>query len=230
MKILLILLCGLPLFSLSQDCGNYLFMTKNTGVTMTIYDKKGKESGTQTWTINDVKNSGGVYQSAVSGEFKDDKGKVVSKSDGSYQCEKGVLKADVRMSMPQQQMENYKDAEAKFESAYIEYPSSMTPGQALSNVDFKMEVDNKGVINIITFKMTDRKVEIKESVTTPAGTWDAYVITYNSVFRIQIGPIGMPVNLAGKEWFVPGVGVVKTESYSKGGKLAGSTQITSITK
>jgi hypothetical protein len=230
MKRLLFLFMSLPLFSLSQECGNYLFMNDHSVVVMTVYDQKGKESGSQTWTIAEVKKNTDSYESVVNGVFKNSKGKEVASSSGVYKCENGVLKADARMSMPQQQMENYKDAEAKFESAYIDYPSNMSTGQSLNDVDFKMEVENKGVANIITFKMTDRKVESKESVTTPAGTWEAFVISYNSVFKIQIGPIGMPININGKEWFVPGVGVVKSESYTKNGKLTGSTQITSITK
>ncbi len=230
MKRLLFLMLGLPFLSHAQECGNFLFMNDHSVVVMTVYDQKGKETGTQTWTIAEVKKNNDAFESVVSGVFKNNKGKEVASSSGVYRCEKGVLKADARMNMPPQQMENYKEADAKFESAYIDYPSDMTTGQSLGDVDFRMEIDNKGVTNIITFKMTDRKVESKESVTTPAGTWDAFVISYNSVFRIQIGPIGMPVNIIGKEWFVPGIGVVKSESYTKGGKLTGSTQITSITK
>lgn len=230
MKQLFILFLSLPLLSNAQDCGNYLFMSNNSTVQMTVYDKKGKESGTQTWKIADVKNTGGNYESVVAGSFKDEKGKEISSSTGVYKCEGGVLKADVRMSMPQQQMSSYKDAEAKFESAYIEYPSNLTIGQSLKDVDFTMEVSGKNSApTIINFKMVNRKVESKEKVTTPAGSWDAYVISFNSTFKTQIGPIGIPINMEGKEWFVPGLGTVKTESYTKGGKLAGSTQITSIT-
>ncbi len=42
--------------------------------------------------------------------------------------------------------------------------------------------------------------------------------------------IGIPVNMVVNEWFVPGFGVVKTESYNKKGKLMGSTLLTSIKK
>ena len=128
------------------------------------------------------------------------------------------------MSMPQQQMEAYKDAEAKFETAYIEYPSNISVGQTLKDVDFTMEVTGKNnAATTITYKMVNRKVNSQEKVTTPAGTWDAYVISYNSTFKTQIGPIGLPINMEVKEWFVPGIGTVKSETYNKAGKLAGST-------
>jgi hypothetical protein len=231
MKKLLASVLFLPLFSIGQDCKSYWFMTNNSTLQMTVYDKKGKESGTQTWKISDVKKNGNAYESTVSSNFKDEKGKEIASSNGTYQCENGVLKADARMSMPQEQMQAYKDAEAKFDAAYIEYPSKPVEGQTLSDVDFTMQVKGKnGIETTITFKETNRKIDKKETVTTPAGTWEAYIITYDATFKTQIGPVGIPINLQAKEWFVPNLGIVKTETYSKGGKLVGSTQLTSITK
>ncbi len=231
MNNILSLLFFIPMLSNAQDCSSYLFMSDNSTVQMTVYDKKGKESGTQTWKISEVKKNGNQYESVVAGSFKDEKGKEIANSSGVYKCEGGVLKADVRMSMPQQQMEAYKDAEAKFETAYIEYPSNISVGQTLKDVDFTMEVTGKNnAATTINYKMVNRKVNSQEKVTTPAGTWDAYVISYNSTFKTQIGPIGLPINMEVKEWFVPGIGTVKSETYNKAGKLAGSTMITSITK
>jgi hypothetical protein len=95
-----------------------------------------------------------------------------------------------------------------------------------------MEMDvnmNTGIKANINFKEINRKVDSKESITTPAGTWEAYVISYEGNMRTKMGPIGIPFNFTAKEWFVPGIGIVKTETYSKG-KLAGSTMITSIKK
>jgi hypothetical protein len=231
MKKLLIALTLLPVFSLAQDCKNYYFMSTNSTVEMTVYDKKGKESGKQTWNIADVKKNGNSYEANINSSFTDDKGKVISNATGVYKCASGVLMADIKMSMPQQQMEQYKDAEASMDPVYLEYPSNPSVGQTLKDADFKMNTETKsGMKTTITFNETNRKIASKESVTTPAGTWEAFVITYDSQFKAQIGPIGVPFNLSVKEWFVPNFGIVKTETYSKGGKLIGSTQLSAIKK
>ncbi len=70
--------------------------------------------------------------------------------------------------------------------------------------------------------VTDRKVEAKEAVTTTAGTWDCYKISFKSKMVIKMTVIGIPLNLSGTEWYAPGVGVIKTESKN------GGTAITSI--
>jgi len=47
----------------------------------------------------------------------------------------------------------------------------------------------------------DRKVEAKESITSEAGTWDCYKITYNIESKIAIMGAGVPMNLQATEWF-----------------------------
>ena len=229
MKRLIFLLLALPLAGFAQDCKNFFYLTNNAQVEMTMYDKKGKTSGVTTWKISNVKKTGSGYESTINTNMKDEKGRDLASGTGSYRCENGVLKADARMALPQQNANTY-NTDAKLESAYIEYPSNMTTGQSLKDVDFKMDVQSNGMSSTVSFKETNRKVTVKESITTPAGTWDAYVITYDGFFRTQIAGIGIPITLSGKEWFVPGFGLVKTESYNKGGKLMGSTLITSFKK
>jgi hypothetical protein len=221
----------LPLYGWAQDCKNFIYMTNNARVVMTVYDRKGDASGTNTWTVSDAKQNGKVYQASVSSQFNNEKGKEIAKSKGIYICEGGTLKADIRMSMPQQQMEAYKDAEAKFDAVYLEYPSNIAVGQTLPDANFKMDVEQKGGLSTrINFNQVNRKVVSKETIASPAGTWEAFQISFDATFRAQLGGIGIPFTISGKEWFVPGLGIVKTESYNKSGKLMGSTLITSITK
>lgn len=213
----------------AQDCAGYLYMTNNAEIQMTVYDKKGQPSGVQTWKVSDVKKDGNSITSTIQTSFKDDKGKEITKGSGTYKCKGGILEADVRMSMPQEQMQQ--GTEVSMASAYLEYPSAMSVGQSLKDADFAMDMKmGTGVNAKVNFREDNRKVLSKENITTPAGSWDAYVIAYDGNMKTQMGPIGIPVNFSAKEWFVPGFGIVKSETYSKNGKLVGSTMLTSIKK
>lgn len=227
---LLTLMLIIGFYSFTQDCKNYYFMTSNAKVQMTMYDKKGKETGRQTWTITDVKNNGSSYVSTVSSVFTDEKGKEITKSNGTYVCDGGMLKADIKMSMPQGQAQG-PTAAAQMDAAYIEYPSGMAAGQTLKDASFEMDTETSGMKSHVTFKQTNRKVASTEKITTPAGSWDAHKITYDGFFKIKmmIG-IGVPMNMKVTEWFVPGFGTVKSETYDKNGKLMGSSMLTSISK
>ncbi|MDQ6610049.1 MAG: hypothetical protein M3Y85_09545 [Bacteroidota bacterium] len=219
-------------FSFAQDCKTNLYMTDNAKLVMTIYDKKGAVTGTQNIAITGVKKTGDAYESTITNSFTNDKGKVLSNASGTYHCKNGALSADMKMFMPQEQMGKMGEAEANVEPVYLEYPATPSPGQALKDAEFTMNMKMNGGMGItVNFKEENRKVANKESVTSPAGTWDAYVITYDGTMKTKMAGLGLPgFNFSAKEWFVPGMGVVKTESYNKGGKLVGSTMLTSVTK
>ncbi len=215
----------------AQDCKNYYYLSNNSKVEMTVYDRKGKESGKQTWKVTDVKNQNNGYVSTIESVFTDDKGKESATAKGTYICSNGILKADMRMAVPQQQMDAYKDMEVRADEVYIEYPQNMAAGQTLEDGVFKMDMyNNNNLSTTINFSQVNRKVEGKENISTPAGSWDAYKISYEGQFKTMIGGIGIPMNFKSVEWFVPGFGMVKSETYSKNGKLMGSTMLTAYKK
>jgi hypothetical protein len=230
--LLFIGLTGVFLRIHAQDCKGFYFM-KNGEVQMTLYDKKGEANGKLTYTISDVNTSGGATTASFKSEMVNDKGKVVNKGSGQYKCSAGVLFVDAKVALPQENMGAYKDAEVKAEQVFIEYPSSMSAGQELKDVKFKMEIYNKGSLSAtINFDEVNRKVIAKESVVAAASTWDCWKITYDVKFKALAAPlgIGIPVNMTVTEWFAPGFGIVRSETYNKGGKLIGSSVITSFTK
>lgn len=198
---------------------------------MTLYNGKGKQTGVQTWKITGVKKQGEGFVATINSTLMDEKGKELTKSTGTYECSGGALRSDIRMSLPQEQMQAYQVSEAQMEPVYIEYPYNLSEGQTLKDAAFEMNVKQaSGLSSKVSYKALNRKVEGKEKVESPAGTWDAYKITYDGTFRMQMSGVGIPMNMKVTEWFVPGFGIVKTESYNKSGKLMASTLITSIKK
>lgn len=219
---LLYLLLGMVGYSFSQDCTSYYFLQNNKTVEMTIYNKKGKETGKQVYTISDVKNSGGTVTGTIHVEMFDKKGKSQVKGTNEIQCRNGVIMMDLKMMLPQQQQEQFSKAEAQAKEVYIEYPSHISVGDQLKDADMTIDMKTGSMQQSMTIHITDRKVEGEESITTPAGTWKCFKITYKSNVSIKTMGIGIPMHTENTEWFAPGFGVVKTES------KYGSTVITAI--
>ena len=206
----------------AQDCSKYYFMQENKTVEMTIYNKKGDPNGKQIYNVNGVSNSGGITTANVNTEMFDRKGKSVAKSSGKYECKGGVVMVNMKMMIPSAQMEQFGKADVKADDVYIEYPSSMKAGDALKDANFNIDMDQGGLKQTLILNISNRKVEGKESVTTPAGTWDCFKISYKAKLTIKTAGIGIPMNIDGTEWYAPDFGVVKTESKQ------GGTAITSI--
>ena len=215
-------ICLLSLTTVAQDCKNFIYLQNNKTVEMTIYNKKGEPNGKQVYKISDVNGSGAAVSAVVNSEMFDKKGKSMSKAIGNYKCNGGVMMVDMKMSVPSQQMEQFKNAEAKSQDIYIEYPSTMNVGDQLKDGSLSMEIDNNGLKQTLSMLVSDRKVVGKETVTTTAGTWDCYKISSKVKLTVKTMGVGIPMNFEPTEWYAPGFGIIKTESKS------GGTAITAI--
>lgn len=205
-----------------QDCKGYYFLQPNKTIEMTIYNKKGDANGKQVYTVSNVTSKGSSTSATVNSELFSQKGKSIAKGHSEIACTDGVMMIDMTMQLPQQQQEQFAKADVKADKIYVEYPANMKPGDKLKDATLDMTIDNSGMKQNVNMVTSDRTVVSKETVTTTAGSWDCFKITYKSKITIKTMGIGMPFNIEGTEWFAPGFGIVKTESKH------GGTAITAI--
>jgi hypothetical protein len=207
----------------AQDCSNYYYLQNNKTIELTMKSRKGKDDGKVVYNIKDVKKSGGATTATLHSEIFDKKGKSLAKSVAAVKCKGGNLMMDIRMFIPSGQGQQVDPASAKFDDVYIEYPGNMKVGDALNDGRMSGDVKMQGGMEArMEMEITNRSVVAKESVTTPAGTWECFKITYNSKFTTRIAGIGIPIKMEITEWYAPGFGLVKSES------KYGSMEVTSI--
>jgi len=197
--------------AISQSC-DYYYLQDGKTAEITNYNRKGDEVGKNVYKITSVNKSGGSTTSLVQTELFDKKGKSFAKASNSVKCTDGSLMIDMKMLLSPEQAGQIK-AEAQASDVYLAYPPNMKAGDALPDGKFNMEVkQDNGITTKVDVKITDRKVETQESVTTPAGTWQCFKITYHSAVKIGMMGIGIPIKADVTEWFAPGFGTVKTEA------------------
>jgi hypothetical protein len=207
----------------SQECSNYYFLQNNKTIEMTISNNKGNESGKMTYVVSESKKNGSSITATINSEFVDTKGKTITKATNNVKCENGVMQMNMKTFIPPAQMEQMKTGEAKATDVYLEYPAKMNVGDQLKDGQFNMDYEStSGLDCSIDISITERKVEGKETVTTPAGTWECFKISAKNKIDSKISNIGIPITMSVIEWFAPGFGIVKTESKT------GKTEITSI--
>jgi len=210
--LLLLTLGGNLVFS--QNC-NYYYLQNGKTAEITFYSKKGDESGKGVYNVTSATMAGNGGSSTVRSEIFNKKGKSIAKGTNNIKCDNGVFMVDLKAFISPEQQEQIK-ADAKAADVYLSYPANMKTGDALpdGNMDLDIQQDN-GMKTHVDVKITDRKVEGQESITTPAGAWNCFKITYHSAIKVAIMGIGIPLKADITEWFAPNFGVVKTES-SKG--------------
>ncbi|RPD41067.1 hypothetical protein [Chitinophaga barathri] len=213
----------------AQDCKNYYYMLSHSEVEMSIIDGKGGPVGKQLIKIGDVKNEGGEMVSDFTSTLTMKDGKVMGQGKGKFKCGGAGISVDIKMMMPSSPMAG-QQATMKGSDAFLVYPSSLSTGQTLPDASFTMDTETNGMKMSMKYKVTGRTVAGKEKITTSAGSWDCYRITFKADFIMSMMGKDIPVEFTGTEWFSPGFGVVKTESVGKKGEKMGGTLITKLVK
>jgi hypothetical protein len=228
----------------TQDCAKFLFLQKDKTVEMTVYDKKGEPNGRQVYQVSNVAIAGGSTTGTINSEIFDKKGNSKGKANSAIVCNGGEMRIDMKLLLPPQESGQFgMSAEVNAQNSYLSYPASMKVGDQLPDGNLSIDLSRNGppggappaggpppggpppppgLAKSLTMVISGRKVEGQDTVTTSAGTWNCFRISYKSKLTVKTGPFGFPVNVEGVEWYAPGFGIVKSQS------KYGGTAITAI--
>jgi len=121
-------------------------------------------------------------------------------------------------------MEGYKDMQVSLTSDKLDLPNNLTVGQTLKEGTATMVISNQGMkLMTMNIHVYNRKVETKETITVPAGTYECFKITYDVESKVIFKVQGIAA-----EWYAKGIGMVKQETYDSKGKITGSTLLKSF--
>ncbi len=215
-------------FNFAQDCSQSFFALKEgTKIEMTNYNAKGKVTSTSESLIKSVKPNSTGFEATVDASVKNDKGKVIMEGKSyTVKCDNGTIKLDISSMMMGDLSSQMKSMEATISGDGIDYPSTLSEGMELKNGTTEIKMGSNGMTFMtMKFDIKNRKVEKKESITTSAGTFDCFKITYDMDMKMVLKR-----SMKTAEWIAPGVGVVKTESYNQKGELESYSELTKFVK
>lgn len=213
-----------------QNCDNFYPLKKGNSFEMQEFDGQNKLTGTNIVVVKDRKEAGGTAEATMQGTHLDAKGKTESSIEFKIKCDGSVFYMDMQSFF--NSMEKQKDMELKMEGGFSEMPiRNLNVGDQLKDAVMKMHMMQKGEEMGLMVMTIRRKVEAKQSVTVPAGTFECFKIAVESESAMEMMGMKMP---GGKsysvEYFSPGIGAVKNEFYDKKGKLMHYSVLSKISK
>ncbi len=210
----------------AQDCKNFIYMSNGKVIKYTSSNAKGKITTNMVYTITSKTGNKAKVQSQI----LDEKNKQISNAEIEMICNGNTLKMDMRNFMPSGSAAQFKGMSVKASAAYLNYPSKMQVGQQLPDGNFKLDMFNDSQKMAETsLNIADRKVQSAETITTPAGTFDCYKITYTTDIKTTTMGIGIPFKILVTEWYAIKLGLfVKSEASNKNGKIMSTTTLNSI--
>ena len=222
-----IALCLTRFSASAQDCSTGFYPIKEgTHFQMTFYDEKGKANNVSDQTIKTSTTTATGVTLTISQNMTNSKGKTfLENSTSTVTCENGVIQMNISDMSMGDVFSKFKGMEVTVKGDGVKIPSSMEVGQQLSDGATEFKVGMSGMtIMTMSFNMTNRKVEAKESKTTPAGTFDCYKISYDMEMK-GMGKRSFHV----VQWMAKGVGMVRSENY-KDNQLNGYIELTKFEK
>ncbi|MCL2878899.1 MAG: PWI domain-containing protein [Treponema sp.] len=108
----------------------------------------------------------------------------------------------------------------------LNIPSNMTGGSRIEDSWMNMIVKIPIIGEITTNTMiTNISCTGIETVTVPAGTFEAYKVTMTSITNIKGWGSGSPVTSNITTWYVRGIGAIKSVNVDDKGKIGSSTEL-----
>lgn len=229
-KLTILLLTGVFLLGtsnlFSQECVFYSPVEKGTVLKHSNYDKKDKLTGTSTQTVIDNYVEEGVQTVKIRNEYQDVEMDSVFVSELEMKCKDGRYYVDMESYIGESTLTPYSNMETTFEVENMTIPAEMKAGETLDNGKVTVTISNNGMkIMTISVNISNRKVEAKEDISTPAGTFECYKISYDISTKMII-----TIKASIVEWYAKNIGVIRSESYNKKGKLTGYTVLTGFQK
>jgi len=226
-RLLTVLLMCLGISATAQDnCSAFYNFQEGTTMEYTSYNKRGKVDGKTRSTISAVADTDSGVKATVENILMDKKGKEQMKGQYEVFCQDDVLQMDVNGMLNPAMQQSFSGMEVTIEGTALEIPDALEPGMELPDASTEISAGTGGM-NIInmTVNITDRKVEGMEEITTPAGTYECYKLTQTTSVKMM-----MSREFKSVDYFAEGIGLVRSETYNRRGKLDGYMELTNFEK
>ena len=225
-SILVLSLCFTFFAVQAQECSGFFPFEPDTKFEMTYYNKKDNITSVATHTVNDLTTMDDITAAELSYKIMDDDGELLTEGEYEVECSEAGYRIDMTAILDQKLMKAAHNMEAEISGDALEFPTALEVGTDLPDAETEIKVSSNG-IKIMTMRMTifNRKVEAQEEVTTPAGTFECYKISYNFEVKALLKKKYKVV-----QWIAKDIGIVRGETYNKKGKLQSYEQLTKLEK
>lgn len=228
LHLLSFLVLSLFLLSLETDyCDTLTYLEKGNKWTLTNYDKKGKVEGHVHYHVLDKRETEKGIEWDLQTKMADDKGEEITDVTTTAICDGNSIQMDMSQMIPPETMEGLSGMELEIEADDIIYPFQLKENAELPQAQVIIRASTNGIQMMeMTTIIKDRKVEKKETLSTPAGDFEVFKITQTTEVKNKF----ISRETKSIDWYCPKIGVVRSEYYDKKGKLDGYSEITSFTK
>ena len=220
----LVTVCLFTSLSFSQTtCSKYYPFKEGATFTYTNYDKKGKPSGDINYKVTNVRNQNGNEVMTLVANLKDKKGNESMEFAYDVTCDGSGISIDFNSLGNMGMLQQFENMETEITGTNMIIPNDLSVGLKLPDASMNMKI-SMGITMEVNVEIINREIIAKETITTPAGTFDCYVLQATTVMDMM----GRNMTSTSKSWFAEGVGMAKQVTKGEGGKMDSSSELTKL--
>jgi hypothetical protein len=229
-RLLLGFLCMVSIYTVNaQNCNYYYPLMENTKMQYQTFNASDKLESIQEVLIKDITNKSNGTEATIVSKFYDKKNKLQNEGEYTVVCSGNEMSIDMSSMLDPAMMSGFEGMEVKIEANDIIFPSVLKVGDQLKDASMKMIV-KAGPMTLadMNIVMKNRKVESKETITTPAGTFEAYKVSHD--YELTSKAMGMTsvVKMKTIDYLVEDKGNIRSETYDEAGVLQSYTVLSKI--
>ena len=211
-------------------CQPFFAMKEGVVFEMTNYKDNGKVTGSSKHTVLSRGSTSKKDSVVVRCDRMDKNGEAIGSSRYYVGCDAGTFSIDFSVFMNNRSLAAYKGIETRASDQHLEVPGGIKVGDQLIEGTMKVELEEEAITYTRSeIFVYDRFVVAKDSITTPAGTFECFKVDYKMETKVR-GIKDVIVQSSGSEWYALGVGIVRSEYYDREGKRYAYSEMTSLTK
>ncbi len=204
-----------------NNCSKYYPLNEGTKFQITVYDKKDKTTGVVDYEVVKVQGTGNNKIGTINSTMSNGKGEKIGDISFDVSCNGDVASIDYKSMVNPQIFEQFGEMDYELTGTNMEWPNNLSVGQQLPDATMDMKINMGGMNMNMTTRITDRKVLGKEKITTPAGSFDCFILTATTETKM-----GISQSSTSKSWVTEKMGAVKSETYDKKGNVVSSSLLT----
>lgn len=220
-------------FTGGEACNGNDFFIQGVKSKMGYYKADGTPAGTGTSEVTKVYTSGDSTIAILNSVYTDAKKNEPHASEMKLACVNGIFIVDMSGMMNNIAAQSGHDFKMVCTGNMVGYKSSYTVGEKLDSINMKMDMYNNGAVMMTTnVRVYNRVVESYSDLTTPAGVFKCYKISYMSAGTTTMRGKTFPGSKPTKSvmYYCPKAGMVKMETYGADDKLFSYSQLLELKK
>lgn len=219
-----LLLCVYALSVSAQECSKYYMQSPGKQLIYYQYDKRDRHKLTTVYEVTEVTPQAGGHRIAIDMQLIDaPKDEVIVKGDFEAICSLGVTSVEAKSMIAPGLLDQYNGMDYTIEGDNLTMPNNLEVGQLLPDAQVTMKVNAGGIGLKTKVVRQNQKVDRTDTITTPAGTFNCYVLTYTNIVKM-----GLSKTYYTTVWVTEGIGMVQEETRKSNDKLISRTVLQNI--